>query len=108
MPSRPRQPFSSRACSQAKSTNHLRTASGDALLVSVADKLHNARAILCDYRELGEGLWVVVTVQCAERRLEYQLWFYDAMVETLRQTLTPKTLVDELSRVVGELKRLAK
>ena len=33
------------------------TASPDALLVSVADKLHNARAVLADYRRLNDGIW---------------------------------------------------
>jgi hypothetical protein len=88
---------------KAKYLEHLRTASGDATLVSAADKLHNARAILSDYRELGEGLWSRFNAP-----KEDQLWFYDAMVETLRQTPTPKTLVDELSRVVGELRKLAR
>jgi (p)ppGpp synthase/HD superfamily hydrolase len=83
---------------KVKYLEHLRTASGDALLVSAADKLHNARAILSDYRELGEGLW-----SRFKAAKEDQLWFYDAMVETLRQTSTPKTLVDELGRVVREL-----
>src|SRR5581483_11417276 len=36
---------------------HLPQASRSALRVSVADKLDNARAILIDYRCLGEDLW---------------------------------------------------
>ena len=43
----------------------LRTASEDALLVSAADKLHNARAILSDYREGGQ---IVGKIQSLERR----------------------------------------
>src|ERR1035438_3936942 len=86
-----------------KYLEHLRTGSGDALMVSAADKLHNARAILADYRELGEGLWSRFNAPKEE-----QLWYYGALVETLRQTSTPKTLVDELGRVVEELKQLAK
>lgn len=43
---------------KVKYLEHLRTASGDALLVSAADKLHNARAILSDYRKLGDDLWL--------------------------------------------------
>ena len=86
---------------KVKYLEHLQTASGDALLVSAADKLHNARAILSDYRELREGLWSRFNAP-----KEDQMWFYDAMVETLRQTSTPKTLVDELDRVVKELNRV--
>ncbi len=36
---------------------HLRTASPSVRLVSACDKLHNARAILADYRRLGDALW---------------------------------------------------
>ena len=86
-----------------KYLEHLRSASGDALLVAAADKLHNARAILSDYRKLGEQLFLRFNAS-----KEDQLWYYGALVETLRQTAAPKPLVDELERVVKELNRLAK
>jgi (p)ppGpp synthase/HD superfamily hydrolase len=35
----------------------IRRASGSVRLVCSADKLHNARCILADYREIGECLW---------------------------------------------------
>jgi (p)ppGpp synthase/HD superfamily hydrolase len=82
---------------------HLRKANGDALLVSSADKLHNARAILSDYRVVGERLWTRFNAAKAD-----QLWYYGALVETLSHTAAPKMIVDELSRVVEELKRLSK
>jgi (p)ppGpp synthase/HD superfamily hydrolase len=80
-----------------KYLEHLRTAGSDALTVSAADKLHNARAILSYYRELGEGLWSRFNAPKEE-----QLWYYGALVKTLQGTTAPKTLVDELSRVVEE------
>jgi len=86
-----------------KYLEHLRSANADALIVSFADKLHNARAILADYRELGEGLWPRFNAP-----KEDQLWFYGAIVKTLRQTAAPQALVDELSLVVEELNELAK
>jgi (p)ppGpp synthase/HD superfamily hydrolase len=86
-----------------KYLDHLRTANADALMVSAADKLHNARAVLADYRELGEGLWSRFNAP-----KEDQLWFYGEMIKTLQQTAAPKPLVDELGLVVGELKRLAR
>jgi (p)ppGpp synthase/HD superfamily hydrolase len=33
---------------------HLRTADADVRLVSAADKLHNTRSVLTDYRQIGE------------------------------------------------------
>jgi (p)ppGpp synthase/HD superfamily hydrolase len=37
--------------------DHLAEASDSALLISVADKLHNARSILWDLREVGDQFW---------------------------------------------------
>jgi (p)ppGpp synthase/HD superfamily hydrolase len=86
-----------------KYLEHLRSASEDALFVAAADKLHNARAILSDYREIGEQLWARFNAP-----KEDQLCYYGALVETLRQTAAPKVLVDDLERVVKELKELAR
>jgi (p)ppGpp synthase/HD superfamily hydrolase len=89
---------------KAKYLAHLRnTKNEDALLVATADKLHNARAILSDYRELGEELWMRFNAP-----KEDQLWLYGALVETFGQSSAPKVLVEELGRVVQELKQLAK
>jgi (p)ppGpp synthase/HD superfamily hydrolase len=47
-----------------------------AILVSMADKLHNARAILEDYRALGEALWPRFTAG-----KEGTLWYYRALLD---------------------------
>jgi (p)ppGpp synthase/HD superfamily hydrolase len=88
---------------KVKYLEHLRMASADVVLVSAADKLHNARAILSDYRVVGERLWTRFNAAKAD-----QLWYYGALVETLSHTAAPKAIVDELSRVAEELDRLAK
>lgn len=82
---------------------HLRTADPDALLVGLADKLYNARAILCDFRQVGEKVWSRFSVSKEE-----QFWYYGALVSAFRQTAAPEGLVEELSRVVDELKQLAR
>ncbi len=80
---------------------HLLEASPSARLVSAADKLDNARAILADYRTLGEGLW-----SRFNGGREGTLWYYRSLAETFRDFgLTP--LVAELAEVVGEIERLA-
>jgi len=61
---------------------HLRDAPASVRLVSAADKLHNARAILADYRSVGESLW--------QR-------FHGGKTGTL---------VEELERVVSEIETL--
>jgi (p)ppGpp synthase/HD superfamily hydrolase len=80
----------------------------DELRVSLADKLHNARAILRDYRTHGEAVWVRF------RRGEGSSvrWYYRAMFEALskrRDDLGPEAIpaLDDLGRTVDELDRLA-
>ncbi len=71
-------------------------------LVCAADKLHNARCILSDYRkvDVGEKVW-----RRFEGRREGTLWYYRELANALVQSgRTP--LVDELERVVGEIERL--
>ena len=80
---------------------HLREAPLEELRVSAADKLHNARAILAEYREMGEALWP----RFNEGR-EGQLWYYRSLVEAFRAR-RPGRLTDELARTVDELEKLA-
>jgi (p)ppGpp synthase/HD superfamily hydrolase len=86
-----------------KYLEHLRGANKDAVFIAAADKLHNARAILSDYRELGEQLWLRFNAPKND-----QLWYYGEFVKSIRQTAAPKVIVDELERVVDELKELAR
>jgi (p)ppGpp synthase/HD superfamily hydrolase len=79
---------------------HLPEASESVRLVSAADKLHNARSILADYRELGESLWGRF-----RGGRQGTLWYYRSLVETLRGVGPPR-LVEELDRVVSELECL--
>lgn len=69
-------------------------------LVSAADKLHNARAILADYREHRSQLW-----HRFNGGLD-TLWYYRALVKAFASH-GPSRLVDELDRVVTELEKEA-
>lgn len=80
--------------------NHLRDASPAALLVSAADKLHNARAIVADYRQVGDELWERFNKDADTR------WYYRALVDAFRPTAAPRALIDELDRVVTEMEKL--
>jgi len=80
----------------------LRHASPQARLVTSADKLHNARTILADYRVVGEALWERFNAGRDEI-----LWYYRSLAAALKEGgATP--LVEELERVVNELTRLVK
>ncbi len=78
----------------------LRTADADTRLVSSADKLHNARSILADYREIGEPIW-----QRFQGKREGTLWYYRALLKEFRGKHRNR-LIDELGRVVSELEAL--
>ncbi len=80
---------------------HLPQASTSVRLVSQADKLHNARSILSDYRLSGESTW-----NRFKGGKEGTLWYYRSLVETFRRIETTP-LVEELDRVVTEIERLA-
>jgi GTP pyrophosphokinase len=75
----------------------LRRAGDDVRLVSAADKLHNVRTILADYRREGDAVW-----DRFSGRRDGTLWYYRAVLDVLREG-TPNRLIDELQRVVTEL-----
>ena len=68
-------------------------------LVSSADKLHNARSVLSDYRLVGEDLWTRFN-----GRKEGTLWYYRAIVDTLPGE---SPIIEELDRVVTDLETLS-
>ena len=80
---------------------HLSSASSDALLVSIADKLHNARSVLADYRRHKENLWMRFNAGKEE-----QFWYYGELVRVFTQRRPEDALVTEFARVVKELKDL--
>jgi (p)ppGpp synthase/HD superfamily hydrolase len=79
--------------------SHIAAASASVRLVSTADKLHNARSILADYRRHGDALWTRFNASKEET-----LWYYRALVTAFR-TAGPNELVDELDRVVTEIEQ---
>lgn len=83
---------------------HLKDASASILLVSAADKLHNARAVLGDYRVIGEEIW-----SRFKGGKDGTLWYYRAMLNALLEhPLSNRPLVAELGRVVTEMESLAR
>jgi GTP pyrophosphokinase len=79
---------------------HVYEADPSVRLVSAADKLHNARSILLDYRTHGDDLWTRF-----KGGKDGTLWYYRALVEAFR-THGASPLIAELARVVEELEHL--
>jgi (p)ppGpp synthase/HD superfamily hydrolase len=65
------------------------------LLVSLADKTHNAEAILFDYRVLGDDLWDRFNGGADGTR-----WYYGAL-DNVFASVMPGRLSDRLSRAVA-------
>jgi (p)ppGpp synthase/HD superfamily hydrolase len=80
---------------------HISEATPSVRLVSAADKLHNARAILEDYRIVGEALW-----KRFNGGKEGTLWYYRSAIDALRKSGTTP-LIEELDRVVSEMEYLS-
>jgi len=70
----------------------------DSLLVSAADKTHNARAIVSDLRSIGHKLWDRFN---ADR--SGVLWYYQGLADAFR-TRVPAALAWELQRNVDEMR----
>ena len=77
-----------------------KSAADDVRRVSLADKIHNAQSILRDYRKHGAVIWERFNAGGDD-----QVWYFEALAAAFRR---PKDnqLVEELVRVVGELKVL--
>jgi hypothetical protein len=82
---------------------HLPDITAEATLrVALADKVHNARSIVRDYRAEGHALWDRFT----NKTIDDQLWYYRALLQffSARQS---GPLVEDLRRALAELEELA-
>lgn len=79
--------------------SHLQTkAENDALAISAADKIHNMLSIVDDYTDQGERLW-----QRFSAPKEEQLWFYQAVTDTIVEKMGVNTLTSQLAELVRQL-----
>jgi len=80
---------------------HLRSADPATCLVSAADKLHNARAILQDLRNFGPGVF-----DRFNATQEQTGWYYEAVAQALHRRLAGTeavALANELLHAVSEI-----
>ena len=85
-----------------KYVEHLADVGADTLLISVADKLDNARSMLRDYYEHGPKLWE----RFNRKNPQDHLWYFGELLAAYRARGLDSWMVDELGRVVDELRRL--
>ena len=80
---------------------HLHTLNEGTLLISLSDKVHNARSILRDLRkeEIGELVW-----QRFSQPKERTIWYYEQLAMTFKEVL-PGQLANELEEIVEALER---
>ena len=74
--------------------NSLQKKDASSLLVSLADKTHNAEAILQDYKEIGDALW-----KRFNAGKEGTLWYYGKLSEQFN-ALLPGRLANRLNSAV--------
>lgn len=75
----------------------LRKEPEDVLLISAADKLYNAKAILDDLREIGPAVW-----ERFKRGPGDQLWYFNSLLEIFQARLESR-IVGELADVVSQI-----
>jgi (p)ppGpp synthase/HD superfamily hydrolase len=80
---------------------HLGTADADTLLVSLADKVHNARSILRDLRKPDVGAAVWARFKSSQQDT---LWHYRELAKAFAQ-YRPGQLADELGEIVDALEQ---
>lgn len=78
----------------------LRHEPDDVLLISAADKLYNAKAILDDFNEIGEAIW-----ERFKRGADEQLWYFDELL-AIYLSRSRNRIVNDLERTVRDLAAL--
>jgi (p)ppGpp synthase/HD superfamily hydrolase len=79
---------------------HLENSSWEVQLISLADKLHNARSILRDLKVQGSQIW-----EKFNGGKEGTLWYYRRLVDVYEQ-FDPNYLLDVFSNVVDQIEEM--
>lgn len=80
---------------------HVAEMAPESALVSLADKVHNARSIVADQRRIGAAVFE----RFAGRR-DGTLWYYSSLAAAFHE-FHPQFLTDELARIVADMRSLA-
>ncbi len=83
--------------------SHLRSGANGALRVSLADKVHNGRELVADYRREGDKIWSHFHAGKDE-----QLWLYQSLVQAFKQGGARGALYESFEQIVSELEQLCR
>lgn len=75
---------------------HLRISDSDIMLVTAADKTHNARAIASDSQSIGNAIW-----DRFNATQEEILWYYNSIYAVLENAKTTSILLNPLRTAIG-------
>ncbi|CEJ48081.1 HD domain-containing protein [Umezakia ovalisporum] len=92
----PKPPWKQRKQRYLQNLHH---ASPSVRLVSLADKLHNARSLLADWQQYGNSIWGQF-----KAGKEGTLWFYQELLKVYTATGSD-FMTDEFSRVINNLRQ---
>ena len=77
----------------------LAVADDDVIIVAMADKVHNARAIVSDLSIHGAKIWKKFNASS-----EQILWYYTSNLLVAQERKAPIFLIDALDRALGEMR----
>jgi (p)ppGpp synthase/HD superfamily hydrolase len=78
--------------------SNIATKSKDTLLVSCADKLHNARCIMFDYDRVGDRIW-----DRFNAGKEGTLWYYQSLAEEFEKAWPENPLLPDFQALVQRM-----
>lgn len=78
------------------------TKSQEALLVSCADKLHNARSILFDYDRIGSEIWERFTAT-----KDGTVWYYESLAQEFENAWPGNPLLPDFQALVVRMRQAA-
>jgi (p)ppGpp synthase/HD superfamily hydrolase len=79
--------------------NHLNDADMDTLIVTAADKAHNARSIATDLQNQGASLW-----DRFNAKPDDIIWYYESVYAVLSQRQVSSTLLTPLRNAIDVMR----
>ncbi|MDJ0957331.1 MAG: HD domain-containing protein [Arenicellales bacterium] len=78
----------------------IKNKSYETIIVSCADKLHNARSIMFDYDKIGDAIWDRFTAPKEET-----LWYYESLCESFTAAWPENPLLPDFKAVVERMRK---